>query len=164
MLFSLSKDFLDGLLQAAPGFQDSEAGHREAGELQEEVAERSMKALVPSQVFLASALWRGTSAHLRGDWVGLQSGSQSRTGEGTVFRDGGPKARSPSELCETSGFEGLHLEKEEKLWGNSRALAAFPGEQQVPAARSSGSREFVGRDGAWSEPRPGHGFLGKALL
>jgi hypothetical protein len=57
---------------------------------------------------------------------------------------GGPKAKSPLKHCGALGFERLHLEAEEKLLGNRRSLAGFPGEQQVPANWSSGSREFVG--------------------
>lgn len=115
--------------------------------------------------FLASALWPGPSAHRRRGWFGLQSGPQSRTGEEPVFRGGGPKTRSPLERCGTSGFERLHLEGEEKLSGNRRALAGFPGEQQVPANWSSGSREFVGRNEARSKQtsRPRFSWLSSAL-
>lgn len=57
---------------------------------------------------------------------------------------GGPKAQSPLERCGTSGFERLHLAVEEKLSGNRRALAGFPGEQRVPGDWSSGSRGLWG--------------------
>lgn len=68
-----------------------------------------------------------------------------------MLRGEGPKAKSPFERCGTSGLERLHLEVEEKLSGNRRALAGFPGEQQVPANWSSGSWEFVRRSGAQSK-------------
>lgn len=83
------------------------------GERQGEEAEGAMGALLPSEVSLASALWPGANANQRGGWATVSPTVRHRGGACVPGWE--PQGRSPCELCITSGFEGLHLEIEEKL-------------------------------------------------